>query len=38
VPSLGRIFSGDDGFAEEILRDPFGKFFRCPILERPGKN
>jgi hypothetical protein len=35
IPSLGRVSSGDDGFAEEILRDPLGKFFWCPILQRP---
>jgi hypothetical protein len=35
LPSLGRVSSGDDGFAEELLRDPLGKFFWCPILQRP---
>lgn len=35
VPSLGRVSSGDDGFAEEILRDPLGKFLQRLILQRP---
>jgi hypothetical protein len=35
VPFLRRGSSGDQEVATVILRDLFGKFLGCPILERP---